>query len=258
MSRRSSRQKMIVIACFGLQNGCLLTKRREKEKQRKTRAARQRESSVRCASQRKPRCRSGDPKSAMELTDREPTGIRRARVTASSAMIRYCGSGMISPQASQSQLHKSGSPDCNRWPLRTCFGWSISQGSERAAISTPVASKRVTSARSFDGGRFDVAPQRSTSGKKRVTLVLRRLSWACGAGRPGHRERFPRSNCAQEGSGHTDRGPAELHGAHIPVALRAGGPSGGAADSLVAAAVHYARSGRRYGGCRCSACRRVP
>ena len=87
---------------------------------------------------------------------------------------------------------------------------------------------------------------------------LRRLSWPCGAGRPGHRERFPRSNCAQEGSGRTDRGPAEPHGAHIPVALRGGGPSGGAADSLIAAAVHYARSGRRCGGCRCSACRRVP
>src|SRR4030081_32024 len=72
---------------------------------------------------------------------------------------------------------------------------------------------------------------------------LRRLSWPCGAGRPGYRERFPRSKCAQERSGRTDRGPAEPHGAHIPKALRGGGPSGGAADSLIAAAVHYARSG---------------
>src|SRR6266849_6785201 len=66
---------------------------------------------------------------------------------------------------------------------------------------------------------------------------LRRLSWPCGAGRP--------------------------YGAHIPksalpVALRGGGPSGGAADSLIAAAVHHARSGRRCEGRRCAACRRVP
>src|SRR6202158_5548785 len=72
MSRRSSCQKMIMIAYFGLQNGCLPTKRREKEKQRRTRAAKQRESSGRCASQKIPRCRSGGPKSAMELTDSEP------------------------------------------------------------------------------------------------------------------------------------------------------------------------------------------
>src|SRR4030088_1645978 len=70
---------------------------------------------------------------------------------------------------------------------------------------------------------------------------LRRLSWPCRAGRPGYRERFPRSHCAQERSGRTDRGPVEPHGAHIPksalpVALRGGGPSGGAADSLIAAA----------------------
>src|ERR1700724_1676415 len=42
MSRRSSCQKMIMIAYFGFQNGCLATRRREKEKQRRTRAARQR------------------------------------------------------------------------------------------------------------------------------------------------------------------------------------------------------------------------
>src|SRR4030088_3065024 len=92
---------------------------------------------------------------------------------------------------------------------------------------------------------------------------LRRLSWSCGAGRPGCEEGFPGSNCAQERSGRTDRGPAEPHGAHflksaLPVALRGGGPSGGAADSLIAAAVHYARSGRRCDGCRCAACPRVP
>src|SRR5256885_7007923 len=120
---------------------------------------------------------------------------------------------------------------------------------------------RVASARSFDGGFFEVVSQRPTTGTwKRVTLFLRRLSWPCGAGKPGYRERFPRSNCAQERSGRTDRGPAEPQGAHIPksallVALRGGGPSDVAADSLIAAAVHYARSGRRFG---CGAYRRVP
>src|SRR6202035_2888954 len=77
---------------------------------------------------------------------------------------------------------------------------------------------RVASARSLDAGLFDVAAQRSASGtwKCAAFLFLRRLSWPCGAGRPGYRERFLRSNCAQERSGRTDRGPAEPYGTHIP------------------------------------------
>jgi len=62
---------------------------------------------------------------------------------------------------------------------------------------------------------------------KQVTLVLYdRSVWPCRAGRLGYRERFPRSNCAQERSGRTDRGPAEPHGAHIPKSGAAGRPSG--------------------------------
>src|SRR6202035_1024194 len=77
---------------------------------------------------------------------------------------------------------------------------------------------RVASARSLDAGLFEVASQRSASGtwKCAAFLFLRRLSWPCGAGRPGYRERFLRSNCAQERSGRTDRGPAEPYGTHIP------------------------------------------
>jgi len=93
----------------------------------------------------------------------------------------------------------------------------------------------------LDGGLFEVASQRSTSGTwKRVTLVSYdgSVGLVTQEGR-GYRERLPRSNCTQERSGRTDRGPAEPHGAHIPksalpVALRGGGPSGGAADSLIA------------------------
>src|SRR4030088_428385 len=65
---------------------------------------------------------------------------------------------------------------------------------------------------------------------------LRRLSWPCGEGRPGHRERFPRSIWAQEGSGRTYRSRAAPEGAPSPAALRGRGPSGGAVDSLFAAA----------------------
>ena len=46
----------------------------------------------------------------------------------------------------------------------------------------------------------------------------RRLSWPCGAGRPGYRERFPRSNRAQERSGRTDRGRRLMKG---PISSRA-------------------------------------
>src|SRR5205823_6795844 len=45
--------------------------------------------------------------------------------------------------------------------------------------------------------------------------AARRLSWPCDAGRPGCRELFPRSNCAQERRGRSDQGPAEPHGAYI-------------------------------------------
>src|SRR6266481_499950 len=86
--------------------------------------------------------------------------------------------------------------------------------------------------------------------RNELNWFLRRLSWPCGLGRPGYGELFPRSSCEQWRSVRTDRGLAEPQGAHIPkstllVEFRGGGPPGGAADSLIAAAVHYARSGRR-------------
>src|SRR6266481_8459926 len=95
MSRRSSCQKMIMIAYFGFQNGCLQTRRREKEKQRRTRAAQQRESSVRYASQRKPSMQIW--RSEIGYGAHRKRAYRYAsstRVTAI-AMIRYCGSGVI-------------------------------------------------------------------------------------------------------------------------------------------------------------------
>src|SRR3981189_1378476 len=103
MGRRPSRQKIIMVAYFVFQNGCLATRRREKKKQRRTRAAQQRELSARCAPQRRPSmliCRSGGPKSAMELPSltraSPPACIEHAlHRLLNIAMIRYCGSGMI-------------------------------------------------------------------------------------------------------------------------------------------------------------------
>src|SRR4030088_312559 len=100
MRRRPSRPKIIMVAYFVFQNGCLATRGREKKKQRRTRAARQRELSARCAPQRRPSMlisRSGGPKSAMELTLASPpacVGHALHRLL-NIAVIRYCGSGMI-------------------------------------------------------------------------------------------------------------------------------------------------------------------
>ena len=49
---------MIMIAYFGFQNGCLQTRRQEKGKQRRTRAAQQRELSARAHLKEDPRCSS--------------------------------------------------------------------------------------------------------------------------------------------------------------------------------------------------------
>jgi hypothetical protein len=96
--------------------------------------------------------RSGGPKSAMELPSSTlaslPAYVEHARHRlVNIAMIRYCGSGMIGlcgeiaiTSHPQSQLHKSEPPGCNRWPL-PCSRQSISQRSERVAISTSIACK---------------------------------------------------------------------------------------------------------------------
>ena len=133
----------------------------------------------------------------------------------------------------QLQLHKSEPPDCN--PSPHLFPVEYFQGSERVAKSTSVECKELPprAALTVDfltSRRSGLLPALGNG----LLWFLRRLNWPCGEGRPGHRERFHRSNCAQEGSGRTDRGPLEPHGAHIPVALRGGGPWGGSVDSLIA------------------------
>src|SRR3982074_2417406 len=88
-------------------------------------------------------------------------------------MIRYCGSGMIRPQASPIAAPSKRVARLQSLAAPHLFPVEYFPGIRRVAISTSVACKRVASARSFDGGLFDVASQRSTSGTwKRVTLVL--------------------------------------------------------------------------------------
>jgi hypothetical protein len=195
---------------------------------------------------------------------RPPAWVERARHRLLNiAMIRYCGSGMIGLCGKPASIPNCSSTRASR--PTAIVGPSLVSGrvfprdpkESRSVLRSRVKVLRPRAALTVDfltSRRSGLLPALGNG----LLWFLRRLSWPCGAGRPGHRDRFPRSNCAQEGSGRTDRGPAEPHGAHIPVALRGGGPSGGAAESLIAAAAHYARSGRRCGGCRCSACRRVP
>src|SRR6266403_3093049 len=222
MRRRPSCQNTIMIAYFVFQYGCLATRRGEEKKQWRTRAAQQRSERPGCNRWPLP-CFRPVPDSVSDPEESRPVLRPLVKVFRFPAIC------------------------CSAFYMRRVRDQTREPGCIRAQL---------------DGGLFEVASQRSTSGTwKRV--ALRRLSWPCGAGRREYRECFPRLNCARERSGRTDRDPAEPRRAHIPksalpVALQGGGPSGVAVDSLVAAAVHYARSGRRFDGCRCLACRRVP
>src|ERR1700682_5813267 len=85
--------------------------------------AQQRSVNHRCAAHPKenPRCRFGGPKSAMELTDSEPTGMRRARASPppqyrDDPLLRFRGDRPVrgARKHAQLQLRKSEQPDCNR------------------------------------------------------------------------------------------------------------------------------------------------
>lgn len=150
---------MIMIAYFGFQNGCLQTRSRQREKQRRTRAAQQREPSVRCASQRKPSMQIWRSETAMELTDREPAGIRRARTSPPpqyrddpllrSGVTGLCGNSTSAPNCSSIRASRP----------TAIVGPSLASGrvfprdpkQSRSVLRSRV--KRVASARSFDSGR---------------------------------------------------------------------------------------------------------
>src|ERR1700730_7842209 len=133
----------------------------------------------------------------------------------------------------------------------------------RFAVLTKAVAQPDFSISAFAAGRRTIRFLGLGREPNELNWFLRRFSWPCGLGRPGYGELFPRSSCEQRRSVRTDRGLAEPQGAHIPkstllVEFRGGGPPGGAADSLIAAAVHFARPGRRCYGCRSAAGRRVP
>ena len=136
-------------------------------------------------------------------------------------MIRYCGSGMIGLCGKPASIPNCSSIRASR--PTAIVGPSLVSGrvfprhpkESRSVLRSRVKELRPRAALTVDfltSRRSGLLPALGN----RLLWFLRRLSWPCGAGRPGYRERFPRSNCAQERSGRTDRGPAEPHGAHIP------------------------------------------
>jgi hypothetical protein len=165
----------------------------------------------RCAAHPKenPRCRFRGPKSAMDSqTASLPVCVEHARhrlLNSRDPLLRFRGDRPVREPASI--------PNCSyiRASRPTAIaGPSLVSGrvfprdpkESRSVLRSRVKELRPRAALTVDfltSRRSGPPPALGNA----LLWFLRRLSWPCGEGRPGHREP-PRSNCAQEGSGRTD------------------------------------------------------